>query len=215
MIDLKRLEEDLVGLYPDAGPELDFSSHYELLVAVVLSAQCTDKRVNIITNELFKVANTPQKMKELGEEKISELIHSCGMYRQKAKNLFLGAGVILDAFGGEIPNTREELMQIPGVGRKTANVVLSNAFGIPAIAVDTHVGRLAVRLGLSSETDPNKVEKDLQKLFAPSFWNQLHHLLILHGRRVCTARSPKCASCTLSGYCPRKGVSDVHDKKSL
>ncbi|HHX02974.1 MAG TPA: endonuclease III [Tissierellia bacterium] len=215
MIDVMRLEEDLKSLYPDAGPELHFQSDYELLVAVILSAQCTDVRVNIITGQLFPQANTPEKMLSLGEENIREIIRSCGMYRQKAKALYHGAQMLLQEFDGVIPGTREELMRLPGVGRKTANVVLSNAFGVPAIAVDTHVSRLAFRLGLSRQKDPLKIEKDLQKRLPKSSWSLMHHLLILHGRRVCTARSPKCSSCLLNSYCPRKGLPHVPDKKSV
>ncbi len=215
MIDATRLESDLLLLYPDAGPELNFTTDYELLVAVILSAQCTDVRVNIITEELFAAADTPQKMCELGEERIAQIIHSCGMYRQKAKALYNGAKMLLDEYDGIVPDTREELMRLPGVGRKTANVVLSNAFGMPAIAVDTHVSRLAFRLGLSEKKDPLKIELDLQKVFPMSSWTKMHHLLILHGRRVCTARSPKCQDCSLKSYCPRKGLAHVSDKKSL
>ncbi len=215
MIDVTQLELDLRSLYPDAGPELNFRSHYELLVAVILSAQCTDVRVNIITQELFPLADTPEKMRALGEERIAEVIHSCGMYRQKAKALYNGAAMLLEDFGGVIPDTREELMRLPGVGRKTANVVLSNAFGVPAIAVDTHVGRVSFRLGLTEHKNPLKVERDLQRLVAKSSWSLMHHLLILHGRRVCTARSPKCSTCLLNSYCPRKGLENVPYEKSL
>lgn len=203
---VKAIVDGLALLYPDARAELNYTSLFELLVAVILSAQCTDVRVNIITEDLFQVANTPQSMVDLGEENIREIIRSCGMFRQKAKNLHLTAQRLLDVYGGEVPTTREELMTLPGVGRKTANVVLSAGFGEPAIAVDTHVLRVSNRLGLAKGTDPLKVELQLQKVFLKEIWSVMHHRLILHGRYCCKARNPQCDTCGIAEHCPRIGV---------
>lgn len=203
---VKAIVDGLALLYPDAAAELNFNSRFELLVAVILSAQCTDVRVNIITEDLFQVASTPEKMLALGEDQIRELIRSCGMYRQKAKNLWLTSQRILDVYGGEVPSTREELMTLPGVGRKTANVVLSCGFGVPAIAVDTHVMRVSNRLGLAQGKDPNKIELQLQTVFPKELWSVMHHRLILHGRYCCKARNPQCHSCGIYEHCPRIGV---------
>lgn len=196
----------LAGLYPDAGPELNFRNNFELLVAVILSAQCTDVRVNIITKELFKHAPSAQAMAELGVDGIRELIRSCGMFNQKAKNIHATSLILLDKYGGEVPSTREALMELPGVGRKTANVVLSCAFDVPAIAVDTHVLRVSNRTGLAKGKDPLKVELQLEKKFPKEIWSVMHHRLILHGRYVCKARTPLCDSCGIYGLCPRIGV---------
>ena len=203
---VKAIVDGLALLYPDARAELNFSSRFELLVAVILSAQCTDVRVNIITEDLFQVANTPEAMLELGEDAIREIIRSCGMYRQKAKNLWLTAERLLEVYGGEVPSTREELMTLPGVGRKTANVVMSCGFGEPAIAVDTHVLRVSNRLGLAKGKDPLKVELQLQKVFPKEIWSVMHHRLILHGRYCCKARNPQCDRCGIFDYCPKIGV---------
>lgn len=203
---VKAIVDGLALLYPDARAELNYTSLFELLVAVILSAQCTDVRVNIITEDLFQVANTPQSMVDLGEENIREIIRSCGMFRQKAKNLHFTAQRLLDVYGGEVPTTREELMTLPGVGRKTANVVLSAGFGEPAIAVDTHVLRVSNRLGLAKGTDPLKVELQLQKVFLKEIWSVMHHRLILHGRYCCKARNPQCDTCGIAEHCPRIGV---------
>lgn len=203
---VEALVEGLALLYPHAGPELNFRNHFELLVAVILSAQCRDIRVNIITKELFKVAPDPQSMVNLGIEGITQLIRSCGMFNQKAKNIYLSAELLLEKHGGEVPSRREDLMELPGVGRKTANVVLSCAFGEPAIAVDTHVLRVSNRLGLAKGEDPLKVEMQLQKKLSKDLWTVMHHRLILHGRYCCKARNPQCDSCGLFPLCPRIGV---------
>lgn len=189
---------------PEPTTELEFGSPYQLLVAVVLSAQATDRSVNIATRKLFALAPTPEAMITLGEEGVAECIKTIGLYRNKAKNAVAAARRIVEVYGGEVPRTVEELVTLPGVGRKTANVVVSNAFGVPAIAVDTHVGRLARRLGFSKHDDPDKVEADLQKLFDPADWVFLHHGLILHGRRVCAARKPDCGGCGLAPVCPSR-----------
>lgn len=203
---VEALVEKLASLYPEARAELNYKNNFELLVAVILSAQCTDVRVNIITKELFKEAPDPEAMVALGIEGITELIRSCGMYNQKAKNLYLTSGLLLEKHGGQVPSSREALMELPGVGRKTANVVLSNAFGQPAIAVDTHVLRVSNRLGLAKGKDPYKVEMQLQKILPKKIWTVMHHRLILHGRYCCKARNPQCQACGLLSLCPRIGV---------
>ncbi len=193
-------------VYPEAKAELNFKNDFELLVAVILSAQCTDKRVNIITEDLFKVANTPKKMVDLGEEKIRSIIMSCGMYKQKAKNIYNTSKILFENYQSLVPDKMEELIGLPGVGRKTANVVMSVAFDKPAIAVDTHVKRLSNRLGLSKSDNPLVVEKDLMKIIPKDKWTVMHHRLIFHGRRRCKARKPDCANCEISGLCPKIGV---------
>ena len=203
----RQIAERLGEMYPDARPELDFTTPYELLVATVLSAQCTDKRVNMATAELFKVAGTPAKMKALGPEGIEPIIRSLGMYRQKAKNLYLAAVQILEEHGGQVPAERSVLETLPGVGAKTAAVVLANAFGEPMIAVDTHVRRVSQRLGLTAEVDPSKIEAELERQFERSLWTIMHHRLIFHGRRCCSARKPECPRCQLLELCPQKGVT--------
>ena len=191
----------LLETYPDARCELEYDSPYELLVSTVLSAQSTDVRVNIITKELFKLYNTPETILELGEKKLSEYIKSIGFYNVKSKNIIALSHIILQNYHGEVPNSMDELIELPGVGRKTANVVLSNCFGIPAIAVDTHVFRVSRRLGFSDKDYPELVEQDLMKKIFKKYWTDAHHAFIFHGRRVCKARKPNCNSCTVSKYC--------------
>ncbi|TSA87316.1 endonuclease III [Deinococcus detaillensis] len=205
----RRAEGILSGLratYPDARTELEYQSPFELLIATVLSAQATDKSVNAATPALFAAYPDAQAMSAASVEAVEALIKSIGLYRNKAKNLVALSGLLLERHGGEVPNDFAAVVTLPGAGRKTANVVLSNAYGMAAIAVDTHVGRLARRLGLSEQTNPDKVELDLQALFPQDSWIFLHHALILHGRRVCLARRPLCSSCTLLSLCPRLGV---------
>lgn len=198
----ERILAGLEQLYPDAGPELDFTNHFELLIAVILSAQATDVSVNLATPELFKAYPDPFAMAQATPEEIEPYIRTIGLYRNKAKHCVSTARMLAEQYNGELPRTMTELIKLPGVGRKTANVVLSAAYQVPAIAVDTHVGRLARRLGFSKETNPDKVEKDLQRVFPEETWIFLHHGLILHGRRVCTARNPDCAGCVLAPDCP-------------
>ncbi len=199
-----RLEElrILEETYSGALPELKFSSTFELLVAVVLSAQCTDKRVNLVTQELFPIANTPQKIIALGQSKLEEIIRPCGYFRSKAKHIIGASEMLLREYGGEVPADFEELIKLPGVGRKTANVVASVAFKIPAIAVDTHVFRLANRIKLAEGKTPLEVELGLQKIIPKEKWSDAHHWLIWHGRLICTSRSPKCSKCPLKEICP-------------
>lgn len=196
--ELRILEET----YRGAVPQLEFGSAYELLIAVILSAQCTDKRVNQVTQELFPLANTPQKILQLGQSRLEEIIRPCGYFRAKAKHIIATSKILLDDYNGEVPREFDELIKLPGVGRKTANVVTSVAFKTPAIAVDTHVFRLANRLKLAEGNTPLEVELGLQKIIPREKWSDAHHWLIWHGREVCKARNPKCDVCPLSNVCP-------------
>ncbi len=188
-------------MYPDAKPALHFRTAYELLIAVVLSAQCTDERVNKVTAELFKEYDTPEKMLALSQGELEGKIFSCGFYRNKAKHILSASQDILTRFGGEVPATLEELQTLAGVGRKTANVVYSVAFGGDAIAVDTHVFRVSNRLGLAEGNTPEKVEEGLMKAIPRSDWSQAHHWLIWHGRKICHSQRPACADCALTAHC--------------
>ena len=199
---LHRQLQILEGTYPDVAPQLKFDSPFELLVAVILSAQCTDKRVNLVTRQLFPIANTPEKILRLGQSPLEEIIRPCGLSNSKAKHIFDTAQILLDDYGGNVPNNFDALIKLPGVGRKTANVVLSVAFKVPAIAVDTHVFRLANRLKLAEGKTPLEVERGLQKIVPRDKWSDTHHRLIWHGRQICTARNPKCSACPLSKICP-------------
>ncbi len=187
--------------YPNAKCALEFKSPYELLVSTILSAQCTDVRVNQVTEELYKEYNTPEKMISLTEEELGEKIRSCGFYKNKSRNILGATRNIIQKHGGKVPKTMEELIELPGVGRKTANVVLSNAFGVPAIAVDTHVFRVSNRLGISKGDTPDQVEKGLMENVPREMWSDTHHYLIWHGRQICKARKPQCEICPLAPYC--------------
>lgn len=191
----------LEALYPDAVPALKFRSPYELLVAVILSAQCTDERVNQVTEKLFEEHNTPQKMLLLSQEELEKYIYSCGFYHNKAAHILSASRDILEKFGGEVPSTLEELRTLAGVGRKTANVVYAVAFGGDAIAVDTHVFRVSNRLGLAEGSTPEKVEEGLCRVIPKEKWSRAHHWLIYHGRRVCHSQRPDCEHCTLAHLC--------------
>lgn len=193
--------KELARLYPDARPALLYRSPYELLVAVVLSAQCTDERVNKVTDVLFREHNTPQSMLALSQEELERYIYSCGFYHNKAKHILSASRDILERFGGEVPATLQELQTLAGVGRKTANVVYSVAFGGDAIAVDTHVFRVSNRLGIATGKTPEAVEEGLMKAIPQAEWSKAHHYLIWHGRRVCRSQKPDCANCTLSRFC--------------
>ena len=193
--------QQLESLYPDAAPALRFRSPYELLVAVILSAQCTDERVNKVTAELFREHDTPEKMLRLSQEELEKYIYSCGFYHNKAAHILSASRDILEKFGGEVPSTLEELRTLAGVGRKTANVVYAVAFGGDAIAVDTHVFRVSNRLGLATGSTPEKVEEGLCKVIPKEKWSRAHHWLIYHGRRVCHSQRPDCAHCALAPYC--------------
>jgi endonuclease-3 len=207
----------LAKTFPDAHCELDFQNPLQLLVATVLSAQCTDKRVNLVTPELFREFPDANALASAPRERIEEIIKSTGFYRNKATSIQGLASAILEKHGGQVPDNLEALTALPGVGRKTANVVLGNAFNIPGITVDTHVGRIARRLGWTTNTDPVKVEFDLMEIFAPSEWVLLNHRLIFLGRRLCHARKPACGVCPLAGLCPSfgDGPTDPNEAKRL
>jgi endonuclease-3 len=193
--------------YPDARTELDYETPLQLLVATILSAQCTDKRVNMVTPLLFTTFPTAAALADAPQEKLEEIIKSTGFFRNKSKSLIGLGKALVERHGGEVPDSMEALVELPGVGRKTANVILGNAFGKnEGIVVDTHVGRLSLRLGLTKQTDPVKVEQDLMPLFPREDWALLAHLLIFHGRRVCFARSPACEKCVLNDICPSSTV---------
>ena len=196
----------LAAAYPDARPALEFSSPYELLVAVILSAQCTDKRVNIVTKELFKDYNTPEKMLTLSVGELGEKIKSCGLYRSKAAHILSASRDIVEKFGGKVPETQKELKTLAGVGQKTANVVYAVAFGGEAIAVDTHVFRVSNRLGLAESDNVTDTEKSLNRLIDRHLWSKAHHYLIYHGRQVCKAIKPDCENCCVSSLCEKHGL---------
>ena len=201
------LYDRLLALYPDAHCELDFATPFQLAVATILSAQCTDKRVNMVTPVLFARYPTVDSLARARQEDVEEIIKSTGFFRNKAKSIIAMAGAIADAYAGEVPSVMDSLVTLPGIGRKTANVILGNAFDRnEGVVVDTHVGRLATRLGLTRQTDPVKVERELMTLFPRHQWTMLAHLLIFHGRRVCDARKPRCGECTLADVCPSAGL---------
>ncbi len=188
--------------YPDATCSLDFSTPFELVVAVMLSAQCTDERVNKTTPSIFAKYSTPYDFANIELSELEQLIHPCGFYKNKAKNIKACAQKIVKDFNGVVPQTMEELTSLPGVGRKSANVILLEVFGIAeGIAVDTHAKRISNRIGLSSETTPEKIEQDLIKLFPKEFLKDINHLFVWHGRKTCDARNPKCNECSVRNYC--------------
>lgn len=192
---------ELERLYASPAPELNFTNPFETLIAAMLSAQCTDKRVNLVTETLFEVCKTPADYLSMGQEKLEEIIKSVGLYRTKSANIIKTCRVLENEHNGEVPNEFDKLVRLPGVGRKVANVVLANAFGVPAFAVDTHVHRVANRLGLASSKTPEQTERQLTAIIPQSMWLDTHHRLIFHGRRACRAVNPLCGSCTLSSLC--------------
>jgi endonuclease-3 len=209
-----RLAIELPRLYPDAHCELDFGNPLELLAATILSAQCTDVRVNMVTKALFLRCKTAADYAAIPQEELEEIIRSTGFYRNKAKSLRGMGAALVERHEGRVPSTMEELSALPGAGRKTANVVLGNAFGLnEGVVVDTHVGRLSLRLGLTRESDPVKAERDLMKLFPRKQWTLLSHWLIWHGRRRCKARNPGCEGCELRDLCPSAGQPERFLKK--
>ena len=197
----RRIFERLKAANPEPTTELHYRSPFELLVAVILSAQATDKGVNKATEQLFKVANTPQAILKLGENGLKKYIKTIGLFNAKAKNIFATCGLLVDKHKGRVPDNREDLEALPGVGRKTANVILNTAFGQPTIAVDTHIFRVANRIGLAAGKTPLAVEKQLLENVPKSFMHDAHHWLILHGRYVCTARKPQCPTCIIRDLC--------------
>ncbi len=201
---IKKLKE----MYPDAKCSLDFNSPFQMLVAVCLSAQCTDERVNKTTPSLFAVYNTPLDFANANLEKLENLIHPCGFYKNKAKNLKVAGEKIIKYFNGEVPKNMDDLVTIPGVGRKSANVIMLEAFNdAQGIAVDTHAKRISNRLGFSKQAEPTKIEIDLCKMIPKEYWKDVNHIFIWHGRNTCTSQNPKCEKCTLKDLC------DYYNKK--
>lgn len=205
----------LTKRYPNVRCELDFDSPLQLLIATVLSAQCTDKRVNAVTPALFKRYRSVADFAGADIRELQRRIKSTGFYRAKAKNIKGLARKIFEEFDGEVPDTLEELVQLPGVGRKTANVVLGHAFNTPGITVDTHFGRLSRRFGWTKETDPVKVEFEVMELIPRREWTNLSQRMIWHGRRVCHARRPACGACPLASYCPSSGIGELDKVKAM
>lgn len=200
--DAIKIVEILKNYYPDAKCSLDFTTPFEMVVATILSAQCTDERVNKTTPSIFPYYSTPEDFANIDIKKLEELIHPCGFYKNKAKNIKACAQKLIEDFNGIVPKTYEELMSLPGVGRKTANVVMLEAFGIAeGIAVDTHAKRISNLVGLSKENDPEKIEKDLLKIFSKEYLKDINHLLVWHGRNICVARKPQCEKCPIKDYC--------------
>jgi len=199
--EIKEVLNRLLKEFPDAKAELNFSNSFELLIATILSAQCTDVQVNKTTSVLFKKLKTPEDYLKLSEEELGKMIRSCGFYKTKSKNILATCRLLIEKFNGQVPNTLEDLMTLPGVGRKTANVVLSNAFDVPAIAVDTHVFRVSNRIGLANSDNVLDTEQDLMENIDREMWSKAHHLLIFHGRRICKARKPLCHICPVTDFC--------------
>jgi len=197
----ERILAELERLYPDAKPALDFHNPYQLLVAVILSAQCTDVKVNMVTPALFAAYPDAHALAKAEPQDVEPYIKTCGIYRNKARNLVMTARALTELYDGEVPADHEKLTQLPGVGRKTANVVMSCAFGADAIAVDTHVFRVSNRLGLADAGDVLKTEQQLMQNIPKNKWSLAHHWIIFHGRRVCDARKPACSTCTLAAWC--------------
>ncbi|MEW6444126.1 MAG: endonuclease III [bacterium] len=201
--------ERLETAHPDARLALDFSSPLELLVALILAAQCTDERVNEVTRTLFGKYRTASDYAEAPQEVLEAEVKPTGFFRNKSKAIRACAGELVERFGGKVPDRVEDLITLPGVGRKTANIVLGNAFGKPAIGVDTHVKRLAMRMGFTGESDPDRIEQDLVRIVPRPKWVRFCHLLQFHGRRICVARNPKCPVCPVNDLCPKIGVSSA------
>ena len=202
----RKINRVLAETYPDAHTELDFENPYQLLIATVLSAQTTDKRVNLTTPTLFAKYPTPEDLAAANPEDVAQILKPTGFFRAKTKSVMGLSAALRDRFGGEVPRTLAEMVTLPGVGRKTANVVLGNAFGIPGITVDTHFGRLSRRFGWTTSYDPVKVETEVGALFPKSEWVMLSHRLIWHGRRICHSRKPACGVCPVADWCPSFGL---------
>jgi len=192
--------------YPDARVTLDFKTPLQLLIATILAAQCTDERVNQVTPELFKKYRTAQDFSRASQEKLEKEIRPTGFFRNKAKSIIQGCRKIVAEFKGEVPRTLEELVSLPGVGRKTANIIVGNAFGRPAIAVDTHVKRVTHRLGWAKADDPDKIEFELREIIPSERWTRAGHQIVFHGRKICTAKNPQCPVCPVEKLCPKVGL---------
>ena len=203
----KKIIAKLHKAYPDAKCSLNYQTPFQLLIATILSAQCTDDRVNIVTADLFRQYKKPEDFLELSQPELESIIRSTGFYRNKSKSVLGTANKLVNEFNSTVPQTMDELLSLPGVARKTANVVLGNAFGIAAgVVVDTHVSRLSQRLGLSENTSPEKIERDLIEIIPKKEWVEYPHLMIYHGRKVCKARGPLCAECVINTLCPSSTV---------
>lgn len=211
----RRINRELAEVYPDAHSELDFASPYQLLVATILSAQTTDQRVNLVTPALFARYPTPADLADADPAEVEMLVQSTGFFRAKTKSIIGMAKAVCERYGGEVPGRLVDLVTLPGAGRKTANVVLGNAFGVPGITVDTHFGRLVRRFGWTTETEPVKVEAAISELLPKSEWTMLSHRLIWHGRRVCHARKPACGACPIAPLCPSYGEGPTDHEAAL
>ncbi len=214
----KKTKDEMIRIlsevYADAKPALVFRNPFELLVAVILSAQCTDQRVNMVTKRLFAKAATPEAIAAMGISRLEKEIHECGFFHAKAKNILATCEILIRDHGGEVPEDFDALLKLPGVGRKTANVVTSIAFRRPAIAVDTHVFRVSNRLRLATGETPDEVEKGLNKAIPKEQWSDAHHWLIWHGRKICKSRRPLCGECPLAKLCPSFGTDGTAEKKA-
>ena len=207
-----KIIERLKKFYPDATCSLDFKTPFEMLIAVMLSAQCTDERVNKTTPYLFKKYNTPEKIWKMDIGELEKIIYPCGFYKNKAKNIKEMSRVIMETYDGKVPEIMEELVKLPGVGRKSANVVMLEAFNNPqGIAIDTHAKRIANRIGLSKQKNPTKIEQDILKLLPKKYYKDVNHLLVWHGRKTCDSRKPKCDECPVRDYC--NYIKEVKDGK--
>jgi endonuclease-3 len=209
----RRIFDILLKAFPDAKPALEYSNPFQLLISTILSAQCTDARVNIVSNSLFKKYKKPEDYLKVTDRELEKDIFSTGFYRQKAKSIKNCCRMLLEKYNGKVPKEFDQLVLLPGVGRKTASVIAGNAFGIPSIAVDTHVKRLSNLLGFIDSQDPEKIEFRLKDLLPESYWIVSGHLLMNHGRKTCIARRPKCTECIISKYCPSYKILFNGDKK--
>jgi endonuclease-3 len=210
----RRINRELAEVYPYAHPELDFENPFQLLIATVLSAQTTDLRVNQTTPALFAKYPTPEDMAAADPEDLEQILRPTGFFRAKTRSVLGLSAALRDDFGGEVPGRLADLVKLPGVGRKTANVVLGNAFGVPGITVDTHFGRLSRRFGWTTSQDPEEVEKDVTALFPKSDWTMLSHRVVFHGRRMCHARKPACGVCPIAALCPSYGEGEMDPEKA-
>ena len=213
---LPKLIKDLQKLYPKTKTALHYQSAFQLLCAVILSAQCTDVRVNMVTPKLFAKFPSAKEMSKASLEEIESIIKSTGFYHAKAKSISETSKVLFEKYGDEVPSSMEELLKLRGVARKTANVVLQDFYGISeGVVVDTHVKRLSYRIGLTKNTEPIKIEKDLMKLLDKKYWHWISHALIWHGRGICHARGPKCEECLIAGYCPKNGLKPAKNNPGI
>lgn len=211
---VKKIYDQLSQLYPDAHCTLNYKSPFELLIMTILASQCTDERVNQVCNTLFEKLKTPEDFVNIGQKKLEALIRPVGFYKNKAKHIIATCKILINKYKGNVPNTMEELLQLHGVGRKTANVILGECFNTPGIIVDTHCGRLAKRLGLTTSDSPEKIEMDLAKILPEEKWTFFSHLFVFHGRNICIARKPKCNQCIINKYCDfyKKQTHKTNDK---